>query len=238
MSRASWLGQWPEQAMCLQVEIKYIHSWVCNLARCLEAHANQLQGMKEKETWWQDETSGHSGYGCGGAMPPMARKQQLVFGNAGINSLHCIAQTGRVSRCAFPPMPATLHFIWCSNRSPRAPAGADADHASRRTHDRSPVLLPLYLQASAYLLSSLIPRATTATSSTFVLPSSLVAIRWCSCSPACSSCCWAASTIAPGLPLAAAEHVVFILGDLEGSGVPAADTSRHLRRQVLGAPYQ
>ena len=181
MSRASWLGQWPEQAMCLQVEIKYIHSWVCNLATCLEAHANQLQGMKEKETWWQDETSGHSGYGCGGAMPPMARKQQLA-------ALYCPDWSGHSVRL---PMPATLHFIWCSNRSPRAPASADADHASRRTHNRSPVLSPLYLQASAYLLSSLIPRATTATSSTFVLPSSLVAIRWCSRSPACRSCCWA-----------------------------------------------
>ncbi len=36
------------------------------------------------------------------------------------------------------------------------------------------------------------------------------AIRWCSHSPTCSSCCWAVSTIAPGLLLAAAEHVDFL----------------------------
>jgi hypothetical protein len=141
--------------MCLQVST-FIHGYV------IWPHANQLQGMKEKETGarMRQVSTAVMVVGVGCAMPPTARKQQLVFGNAGINSLHCIAQTGRVRL----PMPPTLHFIWCSNRSPRG-AGADADPASRRTHDQSPALLPLYLQASPYLLSSLFPRATTATSS-------------------------------------------------------------------------
>ena len=146
-------------------------------------------------------------------MPPAARKQQLVFGNAGINSLLCIAQTGLVSRCAFPCQP-TLHFIhWCSTLSPRHPAAAraDADHASRRTHDRSPVplaALPPGVRPTCSAASSPVrPRPSRRRHSCCLRHSG--AIRWCSRSPACSGCSWAAGTIAPGLPLAAAEHVDF-----------------------------
>ncbi len=171
-------------------------------------------------------------------MPPAARKQQLVFGNAGINSLLCIAQTGLVSRCAFPCQP-TLHFIhWCSTLSPRHPAAAraDADHASRRTHDRSPVPL-------AALPPGVRPTCSAASSPVRPRPRGRR-----------HSCCLRQVVLAqPGLQqllLGAGYHRSWSAAGRRRAcrfrflylvtsrvlGMPAADTSRHLRRQVLGEP--